>query len=205
MGLPHLLHIAYSCIEDKKGRTRGYAHTSGSNIGRTQEYARTLFDNQFLHGGAAHDAVGVDAGSEVVDNGVAAATDRHAAHHATLHVIDGKGGGLIDIIADVHIALGGVGVGGEDFLSGGFGDADGSGLHAEHNGGRDAAVGDSERIDTVGLLDGSRDVDIDGEGVVDSIGCQGETAAGEAADTLAIGADAPSLDAVFLNGSEACR
>ena len=84
--------LAYSveAHRTKKGVHRGYAHTSGYNRGRTRRYARMLFNNQFLHGVAAQDAVGIDAGREVVDDSVAAARNGQLAYHAALHVVDSE-------------------------------------------------------------------------------------------------------------------
>ena len=174
----------------------GYAQISGYNIGRTQEYARTLFDNQFLHGVAAQNAIGVDTSREVVNDSIAAASNSQLTHHAALHVVDSEGGGLGYFIADVHLTFGGIGISADMAHHHGLDTKRGS-LETHNSRAGDGAVGDFHIIHTVGILNRLVHLVVDTKWVV-TVGGNIEWDADQARHAL-FGAEGRNLDAVAFD------
>ena len=161
-----------------------------------------LFYNKFFHVVAAQNAVGVDAGGQVVEGGGAVACHRKLAHEAALHVDDGEGGGLVEFIADVNGALCGVGEGGGGEVGHGLVDANGAHHYIHDDVDGDEAEGDVDIVGGVWVGDGIVDIDIDGKAFVNQAGSEVEGGAGEGSDAVAAGTDTPGRDAIFLDGSE---
>ena len=180
------------------------APRSVSSLGLTIEDYESLFHDKLFHVVASKDAVGVDAGGEVVDHNGAVACDLHLAHAAALHVDDGKSGGLLNAVADVDIGLGGVGESGEgsvghDGFDGGTADC----LEAYHHSAVHVAVGHAERVDARGFGKVGIDVHVDIEFVIRHIGKDGDGVGFETGFAHHTGAKGIDIDAVLFDGFHA--